>query len=71
MTANSSPRSAGAEQLRKEAEALGLTAEVAADVPSAVRLALEGASESEAVVVTGSLYTVGDARELLLGPGPA
>jgi len=71
VTANSSPRSAGAEQLRKEAEALGLTAEVAADVPSAVRLALEGASESEAVVVTGSLYTVGDARELLLGPGPA
>ena len=71
VTSNSSPRTVGAEQLRKEAETLGLVAEVAPDVASALRLAVEGAGESEAVVVTGSLYTVGDARELLLGPGPA
>jgi len=71
VTANSSPRSASAEQLSKEAEALGLAAEVEPDVPSAVRRAVDEAGESEAVVVTGSLYTVGEARDLLMGPGPA
>ncbi|HEV8653822.1 MAG TPA: folylpolyglutamate synthase/dihydrofolate synthase family protein [Actinomycetes bacterium] len=71
VTANSSPRSAGVEQLRKEAEAIGLTAEVAPDVPTAVRQAIDRAGKSEAVVVTGSLYTVGEARDLLMGPGPA
>ena len=71
VTANSSPRSASAEQLSKEAEALGLVAEVEPDVPSAVRRAVDEAGESEAVVVTGSLYTVGEARDLLMGPGPA
>lgn len=71
VTSNSSPRTAGAEQLRKEAETLGLAAEVAPDVAAALQMALDGAGESEAVVVTGSLYTVGDARKLLVGPGPA
>jgi dihydrofolate synthase/folylpolyglutamate synthase len=71
VTANSSPRAAPAERLRKEAEALGLVAEVEPDVASAVRRAIDRASGSEAVVVTGSLYTVGEARELLMGPGPA
>jgi dihydrofolate synthase / folylpolyglutamate synthase len=71
VTTNRSPRAAPAERLRKEAEALGLHAEVAPDVASAVGQAIDGAGESEAVVVTGSLYTVGEARELLMGPGPA
>ena len=71
VTANSSPRSATAEQLSKEAEAVGLVAEVERDVPTAVRRAIDEAGESEAVVVTGSIYTVGEARELLMGPGPA
>jgi dihydrofolate synthase / folylpolyglutamate synthase len=67
VTTNRSPRAAPAERLRKEAEALGLRAEVAPDVASAVQRAVDGAGETEAVVVTGSLYTVGEARELLLG----
>ncbi|HWD43932.1 MAG TPA: folylpolyglutamate synthase/dihydrofolate synthase family protein [Actinomycetota bacterium] len=67
VTTNRSPRAAPAERLRKEAEALGLRAEVAPDVASAVQRALDGAGETEAVVVAGSLYTVGEARELLLG----
>ncbi|HZD72639.1 MAG TPA: cyanophycin synthetase, partial [Actinomycetota bacterium] len=71
VTANKSPRAASAERLRKEAEALGLVAEVERDVPTAVRRAIDEAGESEAVVVTGSIYTVGEARELLMGPGPA
>ena len=37
----------------------------------AVRLAVDGATETEAVVVTGSLSTVGEARDLLMGAGPA
>jgi dihydrofolate synthase/folylpolyglutamate synthase len=71
VTANASPRSASPEQLSKEAEAVGLVAEVERDVPTAVRRAIDEARESEAVVVTGSIYTVGEARELLMGPGPA
>jgi dihydrofolate synthase / folylpolyglutamate synthase len=71
VTTTRSPRAAPAERLRKEAEALGLHAEVAPDVAAAVRLAVDGAAESEAVVVTGSLHTVGEARDLLMGPGPA
>jgi dihydrofolate synthase/folylpolyglutamate synthase len=71
VTANSSPRSASPEQLQKEAEAVGLVAETERDVPTAVRRAIDEAGESEAVVVTGSIYTVGEARELLMGPGPA
>ena len=71
VTTNRSPRAAPAERLRKEAEALGLVAEVAPDVPTAVREAVDSAGETEAVVVAGSLYTVGEARDLLLGTGPA
>ena len=71
VTTNRSPRAAPAERLRKEAEALGLHAEVATDVATAVSQAIDSADETEAVVVTGSLYTVGEARGLLIGPGPA
>ncbi len=71
VTANRSPRSATVERMRKEAEALELAAETAPDVASAVRHAIDTAGESEAVVVTGSLYTAGEARDLLLGAGPA
>jgi dihydrofolate synthase/folylpolyglutamate synthase len=71
VTANASPRSAAPEQLRTEAEALGLAAETAPTVPAALDLAREGAAEGDAIVVTGSLYTVGEARTALLGPGPA
>src|SRR5919204_810646 len=48
VTQNRSPRTAPADRLRKEAEALGLHAEVAPDVPTAVSQALEQAGESEA-----------------------
>ena len=71
VTTNRSPRAAPAERLRKEAESLGLHAEVTPDVATAVGQAVEGAADTEAVVVTGSLFTVGEARDLLLGPGPA
>jgi dihydrofolate synthase / folylpolyglutamate synthase len=71
VTASSSPRAAPPERLRKEAEALGLAAETALDVASALRRALDQAGSGDAVVVCGSLFTVGEARDMLLGPGPA
>jgi dihydrofolate synthase / folylpolyglutamate synthase len=71
VTTNHSPRAAPAERLRKEAEALALVAETAPDVATAVGRAIDSAAETEAVVVTGSLHTVGEARDLLVGPGPA
>jgi dihydrofolate synthase/folylpolyglutamate synthase len=71
VTTNRSPRAAPAERLRKEAEALGLVAETAPDVATAVSRAIDSTGETEAVVVTGSLHTVGEARDLLMGPGPA
>jgi dihydrofolate synthase / folylpolyglutamate synthase len=71
LTTNRNPRAAPVERLRKEAEALGLVAETAPDVATAVREAIDSASETEAVVVTGSLSTVGEARDLLMGSGPA
>jgi folylpolyglutamate synthase/dihydropteroate synthase len=40
-------------------------------VATAVARAVDGAAETEAVVVTGSLSTVGEARDLLIGTGPA
>jgi dihydrofolate synthase/folylpolyglutamate synthase len=71
VTAADNPRSADPGDIAKEAEAVGLTAEVATDVGDALELATEGAAENEAVVVTGSIYLVGEAREELVGPGPA
>jgi len=71
VTAPASPRAASPERLRKEAEKLGMTAEVAPTVEGALETAMHGAGEGDAVVVTGSLYTVGEARRLLLGDGPA
>jgi dihydrofolate synthase/folylpolyglutamate synthase len=46
---------------------LGLTAEVAqtSSVPAAVARAMESVSDEEFVLVTGSLYVVGDARKVL------
>ena len=69
VTANRNPRAAPAERLRKEARSSACNAEVAPTwpPPSAGR---STAPPSE-VVVTGSLHTVGEARDLLLAGGPA
>lgn len=44
---------------------------VAGTVAEAIALAREDASAQDLIVVTGSLYTVGDARAALTGNGPA
>jgi dihydrofolate synthase/folylpolyglutamate synthase len=54
------------------AEAMGVDAVVAKDVADALRTALDAAGEDDVVLVTGSLYVVGEARTAWfsgLGPG--
>jgi len=60
------------EVLAKEAEEAGATSAIAvADVPSAVDAALAMADDGDLVLITGSVYSVGEARTHLVGPGPA
>ena len=65
-----SERSAPVEQLAELVAASGCTVEIAAGIEDALELASGLAIETDAVVVTGSLYTVGAAREAL-GLDPA
>jgi folylpolyglutamate synthase/dihydropteroate synthase len=58
--------------LAKEAEAAGArSAQVVAGVSAAVDRAREIAGSNDLVLVTGSHYSVGEARTHLVGPGPA
>jgi dihydrofolate synthase/folylpolyglutamate synthase len=68
VTAPDSPRAADPEQLRDACVAAGLTVTACVeDVGDAVRVAAERAGTDGMVVVTGSLYTVGEARAALGG----
>lgn len=60
--APTSPRSLSAAELARVVEGLGVPALVVPDVGDALRRALDDATTDEAIVVTGSLYTVGEAR---------
>jgi len=57
-----SPRALPASDLAKLVERAGGRATVVDDIADAVQLALARATEDDLVLVTGSLYTVGDAR---------
>ena len=61
-----SPRALSAETVAEAARALGATVLVAPSVAEAMELALPLVGTSGLLVVTGSLYVVGDARALLL-----
>jgi dihydrofolate synthase / folylpolyglutamate synthase len=65
VTQPPSSRAAPTDRLEKAARAAGCTVEVAATVAEALELASGLATEEDAVVVTGSLYTVGAARDEL------
>jgi len=60
-----SPRGIDAGVVAAAARQLGANAEAAPDVRTAVERALELATEDEFVLITGSLYVVGDARTVL------
>ncbi len=65
VTQPASARAAPADRLAKAVRAAGRSVEVAGDVAEALELACGLASPPDAVVVTGSLYTVGAARDAL------
>lgn len=60
-----SPRAQPAEKLTEAARSLGTRAVTTASVHDALELALAEAGDDELVLVTGSLYTVGEARTAL------
>ncbi len=65
-----SPRAIAPETVAEAALDLGIDPDrivAAGDVASAVDFALERAEDDEQVVITGSLYTVGAARAVLIG----
>jgi dihydrofolate synthase / folylpolyglutamate synthase len=62
-----SPRALPAASIAEAARALGLVALAADTVGDALNLAMARLSPTGTLVVTGSLYVVADARELLLG----
>jgi dihydrofolate synthase / folylpolyglutamate synthase len=65
VTEPPSGRAAPADRLAKAARPLGMSVEVASEVAQALDLADGLAGEEDAIVVTGSLYTVGAARDAL------
>lgn len=60
--ASSNPRSLDPERLAAACEAVGMTADVFAEVAHALDAAEANAEEDDLILVTGSLYTVADAR---------
>lgn len=68
FTRSSSPRSAAPERLAAAAAARAIPSEFVPSLPEAVDAAIRSAGEEGLVVVTGSLYAVGEARDHLVGP---
>ena len=66
-TAPSSQRAAGIAEVEAAFRAEGAPVQRAEGVAAAVDLALDLAGDGGTVLVTGSLYTVSEAREHLLG----
>jgi dihydrofolate synthase/folylpolyglutamate synthase len=62
-----SPRGADPASVAAAAASLGVDAEVVPSVSAAVGRALAAAGENDFILVTGSLYVVGEARGVLLG----
>jgi dihydrofolate synthase/folylpolyglutamate synthase len=65
-TRNASERSAGSDRTRAAAAVLGADVSESPTVAQAIRAARAGAGAGDLIVVTGSLYTVADARRALL-----
>jgi dihydrofolate synthase/folylpolyglutamate synthase len=61
-------RSVAAEDIQSAAAANGIEAMTVDSVADAVKIAISDTPQSDLVVVTGSHYVVGEARDLLLGP---
>ncbi len=65
LTMPQNERAADPEKLASFVRSLNQDIVVMPHLPDAISLALEGASAADAVCITGSLYTVGDAKAYL------
>lgn len=71
FTRHSSPRKvADPAQLAAYASRKGVDAEAIGSLPEAISTAISASLDDETVVVTGSIWAVGEAREHLVGPVP-
>jgi dihydrofolate synthase/folylpolyglutamate synthase len=66
VTQSSSPRATPAAELGALARTLGIEARIEQNVADAIHAAIGAARTTDAVLVSGSLYTVGDARRILV-----
>jgi dihydrofolate synthase/folylpolyglutamate synthase len=63
ITRSRHPRAAAPEALAQTVADLGYRASIIANVPDALNAALESAGPNDLICVTGSIFTVADARE--------
>jgi len=60
LTASANPRAVSPEELSAEAASLGVPCTTAPDIPAALRAVLADTPNDEMLVITGSLYAVGE-----------
>jgi dihydrofolate synthase / folylpolyglutamate synthase len=70
VTEAKSVRSVNPGELDEAANELGLPVRAQSDVRAAIEEAFATASKGDIIVITGSHYVVGEARDILLGPVP-
>jgi dihydrofolate synthase/folylpolyglutamate synthase len=63
VTRSRHPRAAAPEDLSRTVEELGYRATRVSNVPNAIERAIESASPNDLICITGSIFTVADARE--------
>ena len=63
ITHSRHPRAAAPEMLSQTVSELGYQTSIVSDVPQALDVALENAAPNDLICVTGSIFTVADARE--------
>jgi len=67
VTRNSSPRALPADELAAKVRAHHVEPQIVQNVADAISVAIERAEDSDCILVSGSLYTVGEARSRLVG----
>jgi dihydrofolate synthase/folylpolyglutamate synthase len=66
VTRNASPRATPTDELAARVRALHVEPQIVQNVADAISVAIERAEDSDAILVAGSLYTVGEARQKLV-----
>jgi dihydrofolate synthase/folylpolyglutamate synthase len=64
LTRSRHPRAAALERLSQTASSLGYSCSTAPDIPTALETVLDDAGANDLICITGSIFTVADAREI-------